>query len=155
MNFPELIKNTREALGETQGELARRFNTQANTVSRWESGQYQAPYKVISFVVEFAAKDSWICPKCEGQGRISKTVGVTGINGIAVGFDADAESSHVLVEAIGEGKLDGRECDQILNACDKVEGVTREIRETALTVKNELNIRDFAKGAVSIFRAKA
>lgn len=70
-------------------------------------------------------------------------------------IDADAESSHVLVEAIGEGKLNGRECDQILNACDKVEGVTREIRETALTVKNELNIRDFAKGAVSIFRAKA
>ena len=88
MNFPELIKNTREALGETQGEFARRFNTQANTVSRWESGQYQAPYKVISFVVEFAEKDSWrICPKCEGQGRITvKNVGVTGINGIAVGF---------------------------------------------------------------------
>lgn len=51
MNFPDLIKSTREGLGETQVEFAKRFNSHANTVSRWESGQYQAPYEVLEFVL--------------------------------------------------------------------------------------------------------
>lgn len=51
MNFPEIIKAARESLGETQLEFAKRFNTHANTVSRWESGQYQAPYEVLDFVL--------------------------------------------------------------------------------------------------------
>lgn len=51
MNFPALIKSTREGLGETQAEFAKRFSTHANTVSRWESGQYQASYEVLSFVL--------------------------------------------------------------------------------------------------------
>ena len=71
MNFPKLIKSTRTALGETQEEFARRFNTQANTVSRWESGQYQAPYEALSFVVEYAKDLTWmVCPECNGSGRL-------------------------------------------------------------------------------------
>lgn len=51
IDFPALIKSVRKALGETQAEFARRFASHANTVSRWESGKYQAPYEVISFVL--------------------------------------------------------------------------------------------------------
>ncbi len=71
MNFPELIKSTREALKETQGEFAKRFGTHANTVSRWESGQYQAPYEAIGFVVGYARDLCWsVCTHCHGTGRV-------------------------------------------------------------------------------------
>lgn len=52
MDFPKLIKSCRHSLSESQADFAKRFNTQANTVSRWESGQYQAPYEVLSFVLD-------------------------------------------------------------------------------------------------------
>ena len=52
MDFPQMIRNVRESLNETQDEFAKRFGSHANTVSRWESGQYQAPYEVIAFVLE-------------------------------------------------------------------------------------------------------
>lgn len=51
MDFPKLIKECRQSLGETQAEFALRFDTHANTVSRWESGDYQASYDVIAFVL--------------------------------------------------------------------------------------------------------
>lgn len=76
MNFPELIKATREALRESQAEFAKRFESHANTVSRWESGKYQAPYDVISFVVGYARDLVWnICPHCHGLGRIQTRIG--------------------------------------------------------------------------------
>lgn len=56
MNFPEIIKSARESLNETQAEFAKRFDTHANTVSRWESGQYQAPYEVLDFVLSDSLK---------------------------------------------------------------------------------------------------
>jgi DNA-binding transcriptional regulator YiaG len=76
MNFPLLIKQTRIALGETQAEFAERFATQANTVSRWESGQYQASYECLSFVVGYARDLVWsACPHCNGTGRVKSTLG--------------------------------------------------------------------------------
>jgi hypothetical protein len=76
MNFPLLIKQTRIALGETQAEFAERFATQANTVSRWESGQYQASYECLSFVVGYARDLVWsACPHCKGTGRVKSTLG--------------------------------------------------------------------------------
>lgn len=73
MNFPKLIKQTRVALGESQAEFAKRFKTHANTVSRWESGKYQASYECLSFVVGYARDLVWsICPRCNGTGRIRK-----------------------------------------------------------------------------------
>jgi len=50
MDIPKQIKITRKILKETQEEFAKRFNTHANTVSRWETGVYKAPYDVIEFV---------------------------------------------------------------------------------------------------------
>lgn len=52
MNFPQLIKSARKTLGETQEQFAARFSTQANTVSRWETGSYQAPYEVLEFALK-------------------------------------------------------------------------------------------------------
>ena len=73
MDFPQMIKLTRQAMGETQAEFAKRFGTGGNTVSRWESGAYQAPYAAISFVVEFARDQVWlVCAHCHGTGRLVK-----------------------------------------------------------------------------------
>ena len=66
IDFPELIKSTREGLGETQAEFAERFGSHANTVSRWESGQYQAPYAVISFVLGEQEPDLQTIYSCWG-----------------------------------------------------------------------------------------
>lgn len=68
-DFPDLIKAVRLRLGETQDEFAKRFDTQGNTVSRWESGQYQAPYSVLWFVLRRRYKEV-ICPVCKGRGKI-------------------------------------------------------------------------------------
>jgi len=65
-SIPKLIKLKRLALGESQAEFAIRFNSHANTVSRWESGQYQAPYEVIEFVL--TVPHIVICPTCNGSG---------------------------------------------------------------------------------------
>lgn len=51
LNFPQLIKATRKSLGETQEQFAKRFDTHANTISRYETGEYDAPYKVLEFVL--------------------------------------------------------------------------------------------------------
>ena len=70
MTIPEQIKNVRNSLGETQAQFAKRFNTQANTVSRWESGQYQASYECIEFVIGYATTELWqVCSRCHGLGR--------------------------------------------------------------------------------------
>lgn len=68
--IPELIKQRRLELKESQGEFAKRFNTQGNTVSRWESGVYQAPYEVIEYC--FEPINIVICPSCMGSGHVIK-----------------------------------------------------------------------------------
>jgi transcriptional regulator with XRE-family HTH domain len=74
MDIPQQIKITRKILKETQADFAKRFNSHANTVSRWESGEYEAPYEVIYFVFgENADQYEWeVCGKCAGKGYVSK-----------------------------------------------------------------------------------
>jgi len=66
MKIQDFIKMKRKSLGETQGQFAKRFNTHANTVSRWETGEYEAPYNVIEFC--FTPVQVKICPTCQGKG---------------------------------------------------------------------------------------
>jgi len=74
MDIPKQIKITRKIFKETQEEFAKRFNTHANTVSRWETGIYQAPYEVIYFVFgKHAEQYEWeACEYCGGKGYVSK-----------------------------------------------------------------------------------
>ena len=72
-SFPALIKICRTNLRETQEEFARRFSTHQNTVSRWESGEYQAPYEVIEFVLMNEPMRWQQCPNCNGSGRVFVT----------------------------------------------------------------------------------
>ncbi len=51
MKIPELIKNKRRQLNESQKEFGKRFNSANSTVSLWENGMREAPYKVIEFVI--------------------------------------------------------------------------------------------------------
>lgn len=69
IDFPAMIKAVRNSLGESQVEFAKRFNTGGNTVSRWESGQYYAPYNVLSFVLRRHEREI-VCPVCKGRGKI-------------------------------------------------------------------------------------
>jgi hypothetical protein len=66
-------------------------------------------------------------------------------------LDTDAESSHVLAAANADNQWDPRECDQILDACDRVDSETRELREMALMRKNAT--REWAAGVVTSRRA--
>lgn len=52
MKFPELIKQVRDELYETQAEFGKRFEVSHASVSDWESGKTEAPYKVLSFVLQ-------------------------------------------------------------------------------------------------------
>jgi transcriptional regulator with XRE-family HTH domain len=69
LDFPAIIREVRKSLGETQEQFAARFKSHANTVSRWESGNYQAPYAVLSFVLrrKFGKVK---CPLCNGTGEV-------------------------------------------------------------------------------------
>lgn len=69
IDFPAMIRKLRISLNETQEQFAERFNTHANTVSRWESGKYQAPYTVIDFVLRHQGV-LVTCPVCQGTGKI-------------------------------------------------------------------------------------
>lgn len=51
MNFPQLIKEKRQILKESQADFGRRFDVSSTAVSLWESGQRQAPYSVLDFVL--------------------------------------------------------------------------------------------------------
>src|SRR5438874_13225870 len=50
-DFPFLIKSTKLALNETQAEFGKRFGVSHASVSMWETGETQAPYKLLSFVL--------------------------------------------------------------------------------------------------------
>ena len=69
MKLANLIKTTRERYGETQVEFAKRFNTTANTISRWETGMYEVPNKVIELILSDSEKEV-VCPRCQGRGKI-------------------------------------------------------------------------------------
>lgn len=71
MVIKELIKQTRKNLGETQNTFAKRFNTTPNTVSRWESGKYEVPNKVIEIVLS-DQEIQVICSKCMGTGMVNR-----------------------------------------------------------------------------------
>ena len=53
MDFPKLIKQTREKLGETQVQFGERFGVERSTIEGWELEKRQAPYKVLAFCLEY------------------------------------------------------------------------------------------------------
>lgn len=63
MNFPQEIKNKRLSLNESQLAFGDRFQVSSTAVSLWESGKRQAPYEVLSFVLngkeEAKESDDW------------------------------------------------------------------------------------------------
>lgn len=67
MYFNQLIKRTRLTLQETQKQFGSRFDVGGVAVSLWESGDREAPYKVLEFVLD---KKTKLCPKCMGKGFI-------------------------------------------------------------------------------------
>jgi len=71
MNFPKLIQSTRHLLGETQTEFGRRFDASYASVSNWELGRDQAPYKVLDFCLANKVEVKIItCPVCKGKGKV-------------------------------------------------------------------------------------
>lgn len=69
LNFPLLIRAVRLHLQESQEVFAKRFKSHANTVSRWENGEYQAPYTVINFIMKRHWRlEKLTCPVCNGKG---------------------------------------------------------------------------------------
>lgn len=71
IDFPLLIRLYRQGFGENQKSFGMRFGATANTVSRWESGEYEAPYKVLSVVLQ-SIKKPIKCSVCNGSGFIYK-----------------------------------------------------------------------------------
>ena len=50
-DFPGLIKKRRKEIKESQLVFGERFGVTAQTVSYWESGKREAPYKVLYFII--------------------------------------------------------------------------------------------------------
>jgi len=71
MTIKELIKQIRKEQGDTQLQFAKKFNTSANTVSRWESGKYEVPNRVLEVILNQNAIEV-ICSKCMGTGKVKK-----------------------------------------------------------------------------------
>lgn len=69
MDIRALLRTYRKRLGESQEEFGKRFDAAANTVSRWETGEYEPPLKVIEFVLN-AEVSAIQCPFCKGAGSI-------------------------------------------------------------------------------------
>jgi len=71
MTIRELIKQTRKEQGLSQLQFAKYFKTTANTVSRWESGKYEVPNRVLEVILSENAIEV-ICSKCMGTGMFKK-----------------------------------------------------------------------------------
>jgi len=69
MKIKKLLKRTRERYGETQEQFAKRFDTTANTISRWETGAYEVPNRVIESIFGESLKEI-DCVACNGTGKI-------------------------------------------------------------------------------------
>lgn len=72
-------------------------------------------------------------------------------------LDTDAESSHVLAAANADNHWDERECAQIIDACDKVDAETRELREMAMLRKSngkigKIDVRELGHKRVGEYR---
>ncbi len=67
----EIVKITRQDLGETQHEFGKRFSVTDVAVSAWERGIRNVPNKVIEFCLNSKFKEiKKECPKCKGTGQI-------------------------------------------------------------------------------------
>ena len=53
MKLETLIINTRKLLKESGTTFGKRFGASHATISQWESGVYEAPYKVLAFCIEY------------------------------------------------------------------------------------------------------
>jgi hypothetical protein len=51
-DFPALINQVRNTLGETQSIFGKRFKVSHVAVSDWEAGKSEAPYRVLSFCLQ-------------------------------------------------------------------------------------------------------
>ena len=70
-NWPEMIKQARTRLGETQEKFAKRFAVATNTVSRWETGTYDVSIEAIEWLMEYSLmKEMRVCPRCGGCGVV-------------------------------------------------------------------------------------
>jgi transcriptional regulator with XRE-family HTH domain len=72
MKIKNLVKNYRKHLGYTQSQFAEKFDTTANTVSRWENGMYEVPNLVLEKVLSEFGVIEVICPLCMGSGMYKK-----------------------------------------------------------------------------------
>ena len=68
--FGKLIKARRISLGESQKVFGERFGVKDVAVSLWESEKREAPYTVLSFVLQDMARVPIQCDKCNGTGRV-------------------------------------------------------------------------------------
>jgi DNA-binding XRE family transcriptional regulator len=53
MKLNRIIINTRKLLKESGTTFGKRFGASHATVSQWEAGVYEAPYKVVAFCIEY------------------------------------------------------------------------------------------------------
>ena len=65
-NLPKLIKQTRKMLGENQTKFGARFGLPHHSISYYESGTYEAPYRVILFCVDYL-RQKYLPIKKEGK----------------------------------------------------------------------------------------
>ena len=56
-------------------------------------------------------------------------------------IDTDYKSTHILAQSIADNYLDQRECEQILEACDRMKDEEQGLRELALNRLNELKVK--------------
>lgn len=64
----QIVADSRMLLSKTQARFAKRFRVHPNTVSRWETGTYDVPSKVILALLE--QFETLKCPRCNGRGVI-------------------------------------------------------------------------------------
>jgi transcriptional regulator with XRE-family HTH domain len=75
INWPKLIKDARQALGETQEQFAKRFAVATNTVSRWETGAYEVSLDAVEWLMNYSMSNTIrSCPRCGGKGIINETL---------------------------------------------------------------------------------
>lgn len=143
-DFPT-SSETREALNGFETQIAKSYGCEPSYIFNIKNGHEPDPYPIWR---------AWFKDCAFGGGQVRlylhdmEMIAHQAENGIKPvknltekllsKIDSDAESTHVLAQAIVDNYLDDRECDLILKACDRMKMEEKELRELALNRKAEL-----------------
>lgn len=139
---------TREVLNGQETKIAKSYGCEPAYIFNIKNGHEPDPYPIFRQWLKDCAFGGGnvrvYLHDLEGiahqaENGINPTVNLT--EKLLSKIDTDYKSTHILAQSIADNYLDERECEQILEACDRMKSEEQGLRELALNRLNELKLK--------------